>query len=108
MGAHDHDHDHVDRDDGPLAKLPVPDEVQDAIRTLIRWSGDDPSREGLYDTPARVARASGSGTESDRRSCCSQPSTVPPSIVRDVSPGMPSGFPAERRAWLGRACRAPA
>lgn len=35
----------------------VPDEVQDAIRTLIRWSGDDPTREGLLDTPARVARA---------------------------------------------------
>jgi GTP cyclohydrolase I len=31
--------------------------VQDAIRTLIRWAGDDPAREGLYDTPARVARA---------------------------------------------------
>jgi GTP cyclohydrolase I len=52
-----HDHDHVDRDDGPLAKMPVPDEVQDAIRTLIRWSGDDPEREGLVDTPARVGRA---------------------------------------------------
>ena len=52
-----HDHDHVDRDDGPLAKLPVPEEVQDAIRTLIRWSGDDPEREGLLDTPARVGRA---------------------------------------------------
>ncbi|RVT90472.1 GTP cyclohydrolase I FolE [Sphingomonas crocodyli] len=38
-------------------KLIVPDDVQDAIRTLIRWSGDDPSREGLVDTPARVARA---------------------------------------------------
>jgi GTP cyclohydrolase I len=49
--------DHMDRDDGPLAKLPVPDDVQDAIRTLIRWAGDDPEREGLYDTPARVARA---------------------------------------------------
>jgi GTP cyclohydrolase I len=57
MAIHDHDHDHVDRDDGPLAKMPVPDEVQDAIRTLIRWSGDDPSREGLLDTPARVGRA---------------------------------------------------
>lgn len=43
--------------ENPNAKLPVPDEVQDAIRTLIRWSGDDPSREGLLDTPARVARA---------------------------------------------------
>lgn len=51
------DDDHMDRDDGPLAKLPVPDDVQDAIRTLIRWTGDDPEREGLYDTPARVARA---------------------------------------------------
>ena len=38
-------------------KVPVPDHVQDAIRTLIRWSGDDPQREGLLDTPARVARA---------------------------------------------------
>lgn len=38
-------------------KLFVPDEVQDAIRTLIRWSGDDPQREGLMDTPKRVARA---------------------------------------------------
>ena len=39
------------------AKVPVPEEVQDAIRTLIRWSGDDPAREGLLDTPLRVARA---------------------------------------------------
>lgn len=52
-----HDHEHADRDDGPLAKLPVPQEVQEAIRTLIRWSGDDPEREGLFDTPARVGRA---------------------------------------------------
>ena len=43
-----------DRENG---KVPVPDEVQDAIRTLIRWSGDDPQREGLLDTPKRVARA---------------------------------------------------
>ena len=41
-------------DDG---KLPVPAEVQDAIRTLLRWAGDDPEREGLLDTPARVGRA---------------------------------------------------
>lgn len=38
-------------------KLPVPDEVAEAVRTLIRWAGDDPSREGLLDTPQRVARA---------------------------------------------------
>jgi len=35
----------------------VPDEVEEAIRTLIRWAGDDPGREGLRDTPRRVARA---------------------------------------------------
>jgi len=35
----------------------VPEEVADAVRTLIRWAGDDPDREGLLDTPVRVARA---------------------------------------------------
>lgn len=48
-------------DDGdlvaPAPKLPVPDDVAEAVRTLIRWAGDDPEREGLLDTPARVARA---------------------------------------------------
>ena len=38
-------------------KVAVPEEVADAVRTLIRWAGDDPSREGLLDTPKRVARA---------------------------------------------------
>lgn len=32
-------------------------EVEDAVRTLIRWSGDNPDREGLIETPARVTRA---------------------------------------------------
>ena len=49
--------DHEERDEGPTEKIAVPDDVQDAIRTLIRWSGDDPTREGLIDTPARVGRA---------------------------------------------------
>ncbi|MDP9085266.1 MAG: GTP cyclohydrolase I FolE [Pseudomonadota bacterium] len=48
-------------DDGDLVEPPkkiiIPDAVVDAVRTLIRWAGDDPSREGLLDTPARVARA---------------------------------------------------
>ncbi len=48
-------------DDGdlvtPAKKVAVPDDVADAVRTLIRWAGDDPEREGLLDTPARVARA---------------------------------------------------
>ena len=38
-------------------KIAVPDDVAEAVRTLIRWAGDDPAREGLRDTPARVARA---------------------------------------------------
>ncbi|MBO0749009.1 MAG: GTP cyclohydrolase I FolE [Porphyrobacter sp.] len=44
-------------EDDPRGKPPVPDDVQEAIRTLIRWAGDDPTREGLLDTPQRVARA---------------------------------------------------
>ncbi len=45
--------DPVDED----GKVVVPDAVAEAIRTLIRWAGDDPAREGLLDTPRRVARA---------------------------------------------------
>ncbi len=32
-------------------------EAEAAVRTLLRWAGDDPQREGLLDTPARVAKA---------------------------------------------------
>jgi len=32
-------------------------EAEEAVRTLLRWAGDDPQREGLHDTPARVVRA---------------------------------------------------
>ena len=32
-------------------------EAEAAVRTLLRWAGDDPDREGLLDTPARVARS---------------------------------------------------
>ena len=35
----------------------TPEQAQDAIRTLLRWAGDDPTREGLIDTPKRVAEA---------------------------------------------------
>jgi GTP cyclohydrolase IA len=38
-------------------KVVVPHHVQEAVRTLLRWAGDDPDREGLRDTPARVGRA---------------------------------------------------
>ena len=36
---------------------PTREEAEEAVRTLLRWAGDDPSREGLIDTPARVARS---------------------------------------------------
>jgi GTP cyclohydrolase I len=39
-----------------LAK-PTRAEAEDAVRTLLRWAGDDPAREGLLDTPGRVVRA---------------------------------------------------
>src|SRR5690606_29986594 len=32
-------------------------EAEQAVRTLLRWAGEDPAREGLVDTPARVVRA---------------------------------------------------
>jgi GTP cyclohydrolase I len=48
-------------EDGDLVsgapKVAVPQEVEEAVRTLIRWAGDDPDREGLLETPKRVARA---------------------------------------------------
>jgi GTP cyclohydrolase IA len=51
----------ADTEDGDLVEAPgkvrVPRDVAEAVRTLIRWAGDDPDREGLRDTPARVARA---------------------------------------------------
>jgi len=43
-----------------LAELngrPTRVEAEQAVRVLLRWAGDDPAREGLVDTPARVARA---------------------------------------------------
>lgn len=36
---------------------PTQEEAMDAVRTLIAWAGDDPSREGLIDTPKRVVKA---------------------------------------------------
>lgn len=39
------------------AERPSRQEAEDAVRTLIRWAGDDPEREGLRDTPKRVTKA---------------------------------------------------
>lgn len=38
-------------------KRPSREEAEAAVRTLIAWTGDDPEREGLLDTPKRVVRA---------------------------------------------------
>jgi GTP cyclohydrolase I len=40
-----------------LEGRPTRAEAEAAVRTLLRWTGDDPDREGLIDTPARVVRA---------------------------------------------------
>ena len=40
-----------------LMSGPTQSEAEAAVRTLIEWAGDDPDREGLVDTPGRVARA---------------------------------------------------
>ena len=48
----------TDFDDSPAAlERPSREEAEAAVRTLLRWAGDDPGREGLLETPARVARA---------------------------------------------------
>ena len=39
------------------SERPTQAEAEAAVRTLLRWAGDDPAREGLRDTPARVARS---------------------------------------------------
>ncbi|MBC00995.1 MAG: GTP cyclohydrolase I FolE [Rhodobacteraceae bacterium] len=47
------------RDDStetPLAR-PTREEAEAAVRTLLAWAGDDPTREGVLDTPKRVAKA---------------------------------------------------
>ena len=41
----------------PDVSRPSEDEARAAVRTLLRWAGDDPDREGLLDTPDRVIRA---------------------------------------------------
>ena len=38
-------------------RRPSREEAENAVRTLVRWAGDDPNREGLAGTPERVVRA---------------------------------------------------
>src|SRR3989442_4010216 len=48
---------HSRRTNRAKADRPTRSEAEDAVRTLIRWAGDDPHREGLEGTPGRVVRA---------------------------------------------------
>jgi len=46
-------------DDQKMLLRPSRAEAEEAVRTLLRWAGDDPRREGLLDTPKRVTKAYG-------------------------------------------------
>jgi GTP cyclohydrolase I len=43
--------------DPPDSNRPSQEEAEEAVRTLLRWAGEDPAREGLHDTPRRVVRS---------------------------------------------------
>ena len=43
--------------DKPITDRPSREEAEAAVRTLLRWAGDNPDREGLKETPARVVKA---------------------------------------------------
>jgi len=50
----------VDKTELPLqsaAARPTREEAEEAVRTLLRWAGDNPNREGLIETPKRVVKA---------------------------------------------------
>jgi len=49
----------LNREGTPAAqvKRPSQEEAEEAVRTLLAWAGDNPAREGLLDTPKRVAKA---------------------------------------------------
>jgi len=49
----------TERDDKHIVIRPTRAQAEEAVRTLLRWAGDDPTREGLLDTPGRVTRAYG-------------------------------------------------
>jgi len=57
IATNKHKHDAPVLDKGPDVERPSREEAEDAVRTLIRWAGDDPAREGLLETPDRVVRA---------------------------------------------------
>ena len=42
-----------------MTDKPTQEQAEEAVRTLLRWAGEDPAREGLLDTPERVVKAYG-------------------------------------------------
>lgn len=59
IGGNPHKHKPLDDPNAAPVEKPSKDEAEAAVRTLIAWAGDDPSREGLLETPDRVTRAYG-------------------------------------------------
>ncbi len=60
-----------------LKSRPSRSEVEAAFRTIIRWAGDNPDRDGLIETPSRMARAYEEyfkGYAEDPRQSCRRPS----------------------------------
>ncbi len=47
----------VTKETPAVSPRPSREEAERAVRTLLRWAGDDPDREGLRDTPKRYAAA---------------------------------------------------
>ncbi len=47
----------ADADKARMIPKPSREEAEEAVRTLLRWAGEDPAREGLVETPKRVAKA---------------------------------------------------
>ncbi len=47
----------ADATDDETKNRPTQEDAEDAVRVLLRWAGDNPDREGLLDTPKRVAKA---------------------------------------------------
>ena len=56
MGVHDFSINSYSKNDREVEK-PSESEALDAVRTLLKWAGDDPDREGLVETPKRVLKA---------------------------------------------------
>ena len=47
----------ADADQSGVTNIPTREQAEAAVEVLLRWAGDDPTREGLVGTPGRVARA---------------------------------------------------